>query len=96
MNLLDYKMFRLLTGQNQRIYADLLMLIWDRCGMLQDYSMGKSTLLELAESYIDNVAETFPLDEESETEGAGADARSQGQLLIPRLRDAGWKTWRRL
>ena len=35
MNLFDLlspKMFRPLAGRNQRIYADLLMLIWERCG----------------------------------------------------------------
>ena len=29
-DLLNPRMFRPLTGRNQRIYADLLMLIWDR------------------------------------------------------------------
>ena len=40
-DLLNPKMFRPLAGRNQMIYADLLMLIWERCGTSQDYSMEK-------------------------------------------------------
>ena len=49
-DLLNPRMFRPLTGRNQRIYADLLMLIWDRCSTSQDYSIGKGALTELAET----------------------------------------------
>lgn len=51
-DLLNPRMFRPLTGRNQRIYADLLMLIWDRCSTSQDYSIGKGALTELAETYL--------------------------------------------
>lgn len=40
-DLLNPKIFRPLAGRNQVIYADLLMLIWARCSMSQDYSIEK-------------------------------------------------------
>lgn len=89
-NLLNPRMFRPLAGRNQRIYADLLMLIWDRCGMSQNYSMGKSALTELAETYMEGLGSILPLDEEDEPSGLASDARSQALLFVRRLRDAGW------
>lgn len=93
MNLFDIlhpKMFRPLTGQNQRIYVDLLMLIWDRCGTSQDYSIGKDTLTELAEAYMEGLGTILPADEEDEPGSLACDARSQGLVFIRRLRDTGW------
>lgn len=62
-DLLNPRMFRPLTGRNQRIYADLLMLIWDRCSTSQDYSIGKGALTELAETYMEGLGTILPLDE---------------------------------
>jgi len=89
-DLLNPRMFRPLTGRNQRIYADLLMLIWDRCGTSQDYSIGKGALTELAETYMEGLGTILPPDEEDEPGGLASDARSQGLLFLRRLRDAGW------
>ncbi len=89
-DLLNSKMFRPLAGRHQRIYADLLMLIWDRCSTSQDYSIGKSTLTELAETYMEGLGTLLPPDEEDEWDGAASDARSQGLLFVRRLRDTGW------
>ena len=89
-DLLNPKMFRPLAGRNQRIYTDLLMLIWDRCGTSQDYSIGKSALTELTETYMEGLGTILPPDEEDEWDGATSDARSQGLLFLRRLRDAGW------
>ena len=83
-------MFRPLAGRHQRIYADLLMLIWDRCSTSQDYSIEKSTLTELAETYMEGLGTLLPPDEEDEWDGAASDARSQGLLFVRRLRDTGW------
>lgn len=93
MNLFDLvnpRMFRPLAGRNQRIYADLLMLIWDRCGTSQDYSIEKSALIELAETYMKGLDATLPLDEEDSSDESALDARSQGMLFVRRLRNAGW------
>ena len=89
-DLLNPKMFRPLAGRNQRIYIDLLMLIWDRCGTSQDYSIGKSALTELTETYMEGLGTLLPPDEEDEWDGATSDARSQGLLFLRRLRDTGW------
>ncbi|MBT9683124.1 Wadjet anti-phage system protein JetA family protein [Pseudoflavonifractor sp. MCC625] len=89
-DLLNPKMFRPLAGRNQRIYTDLLMLIWDRCGTSQDYSIGKSALTELTETYMEGLGTLLPPDEEDEWDGATSDARSQGLLFLRRLRDTGW------
>ena len=89
-DLLNPKMFRPLTGGNQRIYADLLMLIWDRCGTSQDYSIEKNALTELAETYIEGLGSALLLEEEGEYSEPLSDARSQALLFIRRLRDAGW------
>ena len=89
-DLLNSKMFRPLAGRHQRIYADLLMLIWDRCSTSQDYSIEKSTLTELAETYMEGLGTLLPPDEEDEWDGAASDARSQGLLFVRRLRDTGW------
>lgn len=89
-DLLNSKMFRPLAGRHQRIYADLLMLIWDRCSTSQDYSIEKSTLTELAETYMEGLGTLLPPDEEDEWDGAASDARSQSLLFVRRLRDTGW------
>ena len=89
-DLLNPRMFRPLTGRNQRIYADLLMLIWDRCSTSQDYSIGKGALTELAETYMEGLGTILPLDEEDSPGESATDARSQGLLFVRRLRDAGW------
>lgn len=89
-DLLNPKMFRPLTGRNQRIYADLLMLIWDRCGTSQNYSMEKSVLIELVENYMEGLGNTLLLDEEDESDESLSDTRSQATLFVRRLRDAGW------
>ena len=89
-DLLNPKMFRPLTGRNQRIYADLLLLIWDRCSTSPDYSMEKSTLTELAERYMEGLGTPLLPDEEDDPSEMASDARSQGQRFIRRLVDAGW------
>ena len=89
-DLLNSKMFRPLAGRHQRIYADLLMLIWDRCSTSQDYSIEKSTLTELAETYMEGLGTLLPPDEDDEWDGAASDARSQSLLFVRRLRDTGW------
>ena len=89
-DLLNSKMFRPLAGRNQRIYADLLILIWDRCSTSPDYSMGKSALTELAEIYMEGLGTILPPDEEEEASESVPDARSQGLLFVRRLREAGW------
>lgn len=83
-------MFRPLAGRNQRIYADLLMLIWNQCGTSQDYSMGKSAVTQVAETYMEGLGTLLPLDEEDETDGPTLDARGQGLKFLRRLREAGW------
>lgn len=89
-DLLNPRMFRPLTGRNQRIYADLLMLIWDRCGTSQDYSIEKGALTELTETYMEGLDTILLPDEEDEADGLASDARSQGLLFLRRLRDTGW------
>lgn len=93
MNLFDLlspKMFRPLAGRNQRIYADLLMLIWERCGTSQNYSIEKNVLTELAETYLEALGSTVLPDEDEGFGDSLPDARSQALLFIRRLRDAGW------
>lgn len=87
-DLLNPRMFRPLAGGNQRIYADLLMLIWDRCATSQDYSMEKSVMTEMAQRYVEGLGDALMPEEEGTEEVS--DARSQALLFVRRLREAGW------
>lgn len=89
-DLLNPKMFRPLAGRNQMIYADLLMLIWERCGTSQDYSMEKSSLTELAEEYMEGLSIPLQPDEDDIAGDVVHDPRNQALLFMRRLRETGW------
>jgi hypothetical protein len=89
-DLLNPKMFRPLAGRNQMIYADLLMLIWERCCTSQDYSMEKSTLTELAEEYMEGLSIPLQPDEDDTVGDVVHDPRNQALLFMRRLRETGW------
>ena len=89
-DLLNPKIFRPLAGRNQVIYADLLMLIWARCSMSQDYSIEKNALTELAEEYLEGLAIPLQPDEDDATGDVIRDPRNQALLFMRRLREAGW------
>lgn len=89
-DLLNPKIFRPLAGRNQVIYADLLMLIWARCSMSQDYSIEKNALTELAEEYLEGLAIPLQPDEDDAAGDVIRDPRNQALLFMRRLREAGW------
>ena len=89
-DLLNPKIFRPLAGRNQVIYADLLMLIWARCSMSQDYSIEKNALTELAEEYLEGLAIPLQPDEDDAAGDVIRDPRNQALLFMHRLREAGW------
>lgn len=88
--LLDPKMFRLLSGRNQAIYADLLMLVWERCSTSQDYGIEKGILADAAEEYVAALPAPPPPDEDDETAEAARSPRNQALLYLRRLRETGW------
>ena len=52
-DVLNLQLFKPLSGRYQRMFAELLMLIWDHCRTSTDYGMGKSEMIRLAEDFLD-------------------------------------------
>jgi len=88
--LLDPKMFRPLAGRNQAIYADLLMLLWERCSTSQDYGIGKGMLTDMAEEYMEALPVPPQPEEDDETGDAARSPRSQALSYMRKLQRTGW------
>ena len=52
-DVLNLQLFKPLSGRCQRMFAELLMLIWDHCRTSTDYGMGKSEMIRLIEDFLD-------------------------------------------
>lgn len=50
-DILNSQLFKPLTGRYQRMFAELLMLIWDHCRTSTDYGMGKNEMIRLSEDF---------------------------------------------
>ncbi len=94
-DVLNMRLFKPLAGHNRQLYADLLMLIWDRCRTATDYGVSKGELIRMTEDFLEgagNEIETLSvadLDEDEEQE-TGKDLHSQAVWCIAQLRKCGW------
>ena len=94
-DILNPQLFKPLSGRNQWIFADLLMLIWDHCRMSTDYGMGKNEMIRLTEDYLEGAGlEMTELDSgeqaEENEQPTSRDLHSKTVWCIARLRNCGW------
>ena len=94
-DILNPQLFKPLSGRNQWIFADLLMLIWDHCRMSTDYGMGKNEMIRLTEDYLEGAGlEMTELDSgeqaEENEQPTSRDLHGKTVWCIARLRNCGW------
>lgn len=92
-DVLNLQLFKPLSGRYQRMFAELLMLIWDHCRTSTDYGMGKSEMIRLAEDFLDGADfEVSELEacEEAEEQLPSRDLHSRAVWCVARLRNCGW------
>lgn len=92
-DLLHPKLFKLLSGKKQALYADILMLIWGRCYRARDYGIEKTALAYLLEEYLAGLALELVLEEGAEDEPGAPSEKNphvQSLWLLAQLRDTGW------
>ncbi len=94
-DILNPQIFKPLTGKYQKIFAELLMLIWIHCHTSTDYSMGKNEILRLSEDFLEGAGfELVELDYGEELEEneqlSGRDLHSKAVWCVARLRNCGW------
>lgn len=94
-DILNPQLFKPLSGRSQRIFADLLMLIWDHCRMSTDYGMGKNEIIRLTEDYLEGAnTEIAELDSGEEAEDSeqppSKDLHGRAVWCVARLRNCGW------
>lgn len=95
-NILNPQIFKPLTGRNQQLFSELLMLIWYHCRTSKDYSIPKGELTGLVEDFLDGAAleiptasSAFGAGEEDEIQQA-RDPHTRAMLCIARLKSSGW------
>ena len=94
-DILNPQLFKPLSGRNQWIFADLLMLIWDHCRMSTDYGMGKNEMIRLTEDYLEGAGlEMTELDSgeqaEENEQPTSRDLHGKTVWCSARLRNCGW------
>lgn len=91
--ILNSQIFNPLTGRNQQVFFELLMLIWDHCRTSTDYSLTKNELIRLVEEFLEGVEvagpEQLEIVEESD-DPQPRDLHSRAIWYIARLRNCGW------
>lgn len=88
-------LFKPLSGLYKELFAALLDILWDRCKHSHDYSLPRSTMVELLEHYfsglsIDLSAGSSEAGEDSLEAPAGKDPHAQAIWAVNRLRNSGW------
>lgn len=94
-DILNLQLFKPLSGRNQGVFADLLMLVWDHCRMSTNYSVGKAEMIRLTEDYLEGAGlETAELDLGEQTEEdeqpLSKDLHGRAVWCVARLRNCGW------
>ena len=92
-DVLNLQLFKPLSGRYQRMFAELLMLIWDHCRTSTDYGMGKSEMIRLAEDFLDGAdfeVSELETGEEAEEQLPSRDLHSRAVWCVARLRNCGW------
>lgn len=89
-DVLNLQLFKPLTGRNQRLFSELLMLIWDHCRVSTDYGIGKTEMICLIEDFLEGVElDESELAEESE-QPPSRDLHSKAVWCVAHLRKYGW------
>lgn len=94
-DILNPQLFRPLTGQNQWLFAELLLLLWDNCRTAPDYGIGKSELVRLCEDFLEGSGAIIDESDSSEfPEGfvlpPNRDVHTWALWCIARLKTCGW------
>ncbi len=94
-DILNTQLFKPLAGRYQRVFAELLMLIWDHCRTSTDYGMGKDEMIRLTEDFLEGAGFEFvELDSGEESDEneqpPSRDLHSKAVWCVARLRNCGW------
>lgn len=94
-DILHPDLFKPLSGRNQILFSELLMLLWDHCKLSPNYSLSKSEMVEVTEGFLEGfslrsvVTESFESDEEDESPQT-KDTHGKALWCLTRLRNCGW------